>query len=743
MTPPADQISWLDQGWFAGQLAGDAWKTLGVAIALGVVLVVISYGFTLVALSPGRRATLCLLRLVFWLGLFLLLAAPTRIERTFGQPTRVRRPLAVLVDRSDSMTALDNRQQRRLDDAVATWKRFEPTALKTFGSVQAFNFAAGMTPVSAPTDPSLLSGGRTEVYASLQNALAHPPPGGWGGVVALTDGVDTSGVEIAEAQRATAHAALTAGTPLFFVVGHNRSIEPAFFHVREFKAPAQTVPQSVVRLEAIFESYQTEPATVPLQLIVDGKEHPAGSIRLEAGRHLTNWSAEGRAEVPGTIRFELRAGAERARTEVRVKRPATNRILYREGKLDWGYRFLTDLLERDDAFRVTPVLEVFRPGIELPPGAIAGMPAPEDLRHFDFIVLADVVSQQLPPAYQTALTRWVSDGGTLLVFLPDDDATRGFAGSELEKILPVVFQALPQASADSAATAIGLRSIPAKAPSLLSFAWQSTSRVREIFARMPEGSLDDLTPKFSTHAHVARAKPGAEVLARHPSEKGPDGQATLLLATQRYSQGRSVVFATDSLWRWKLRHSAENRGPELFWGNFFAWLNRDREPGFSFDHPPLHAPLEQELTFHVIGAPAKSLTVIASLANQTAALSELPASAGSRAFRWRPPTTGFWQIEARDESGETARAWITVDAASKPGELPAAAPDEAGLRSLAAQTGGAILNEVIPSTWNESPSSAQMLTEQRQLLWHSPWIFILLLGVYALELLLRRKWELL
>ena len=133
----------------------------------------------------------------------------------------------------------------------------------------------------------------------------------------------------------------------------------------------------------------------------------------------------------------------------------------------------------------------------------------------------------------------------------------------------------------------------------------------------------------------------------------------------------------------------------------------------------------------------------AGLGEQKIAVTELPADEGSRLFRWRPPSPGLWQIEARnDETGERARAWLSADQTPKAGELPAAAPDEALLRSLAEQTSGAILDDV-PTSWRRKPPPAQLLSERRQPLWHEPWFFAVLLGVYGLEMLLRRKWQLL
>jgi uncharacterized membrane protein len=755
MTPPTEELSWFGGGLLAGRTPGANEMILAAGLLIGLAIVAISYRFILVAIAPSHRIVLCLLRFALWLTLFFILAAPTRIERTYDRPASTR-SLAVLIDRSGSMTAADNRQQRRLDDALLQWHRLEPAALKTFGPVKAFAFAQGMTPVRAPTDSAALPDGRTDLFASLQDALARAPAGGWGGIVALTDGLDTSGVEAAEALRATARAALTAGTPLFFVIGRNRAIAPPFFHLRELNVPSQTTPHSLIRIEAIFESYQTTSSNLPVEFKVGGKVHPATSLRLEAGRHLATWSAESPAESPGTIEFELRVGTEVARAEVRVEAPSSKRVLYHQGRLDWGYRLLTDILKRNDAFSFTPVFDFPNAGAVLPPGALPRMPlSVQDLQPFGIIVLANVAAQQIQPAQQAALAAWVNDGGILLFLASDDDMTRGFAGSELEKILPVTFVHTGnnfETPTDSPRAAVsvplpqdrrsGSSHAPSKPANLVSFTWEMTTRVREIFAQTPEGGLADETPHFSAFAHVAAAKPGAEVLARHPTENGPDGRGAILLAAQSYGRGKSVILATDTLWRWKLSQSSKARGVELFWGNLLAWLMRDRDPGFYFDHPPFRSPVNRDVSLRVAGAGTKPLQVEASLDNRRIALKELPAENGSRLFLWNPPSVGLWQVSARDDDGHGARTWLTAEQPQKPSELFGGPPNEDLLRSLAAQTSGAVLNDV-PPAWRQEPAPAQLLTERRQPLWHRPWIFGLLLGLYGLELFLRRKWKLL
>jgi hypothetical protein len=269
--------------------------------------------------------------------------------------------------------------------------------------------------------------------------------------------------------------------------------------------------------------------------------------------------------------------------------------------------------------------------------------------------------------------------------------------------------------------------------------------VREIFAEAEKRNVALISPLFSEYAHVAQAKPGADVLARHPTDSTPDGtERNILLAVQRYGRGQSAVLTTDALWRWKLNQPAEDRSAEVFWQTLFAWLTREHQSGLRFDEAPRVAELGQEISLRVLGATAENLRLEATLAGQHAAVSEGSADGKARVFRFQPPNEGLWQVIANDAAGVEVKHWITVRKSANTGELSGAAPDEELLRTLATRTGGAILENGPSPAWQQTPGqTGALLGEQRELLWHRPWLFGAILGLYCTELLLRRKWRML
>jgi hypothetical protein len=777
-------FAWRFGGPLAGLPPALAWTLLGLAFVLGATLVVLSYRRTLAALAPAPRLVLTSLRVLLLLGLLLALAGPSRVERDYSAPSA--RPLAVLVDQSGSMTTPDNRQQRRLDEALRRWRALAPAAEAAHPEIKLFAFADTPAPVplapaalhsARPEPASSLPASETRLFTSIDHLLASAPPGGWGGIVTLTDGLDTVTSDTAAALSATAGSALAVGTPLHFVTGRNRHAGGELLVFRELALPARVPPRSTFRLELTLDTHQPASRDLPVHLRVGDTWRPPVSLRAEAGRRALAFETELAAEAPGLLPLEIRVGdgpgAPTLRAEVRIAPPDTTRILYHQGALDWGYRFLADILARDPAFRLTPVFNITRgpapraaaprgqPSLQTLPATAAG------LDEFDIVILSNTAADQLSPDQQAALTGWVRGGGVLLFLTPDDASAHGYAGSELERMLPVQFMPPGPTAAQDAALAEfrnqmnrhgGANSVyeqqfadqaarNARRVALHAFAWEPRAR-----ALLGE-DLTEATPRFASFARVRGAKPGAEVLARHPAAHPAGGDADerpILLALQRYGRGQSAVLTTDALWRWKLDQSSRERGVEKFWQNLLSWLARERVRGVRFERPPLHADLGREISLRLADAPSDLTLGARRLPDKPGDPAE-PATplllsssdSGARVFPWTPPREGVWEFSARVGEAPPVRHWITVTP-PRLGESSGLPADETLLRALAERSGGGLLTDAPPAAWLAARGSApELLRESIAPLWHGAWFFAVLLALYLAELLLRRRFRLL
>jgi hypothetical protein len=182
-------------------------------------------------------------------------------------------------------------------------------------------------------------------------------------------------------------------------------------------------------------------------------------------------------------------------------------------------------------------------------------------------------------------------------------------------------------------------------------------------------------------------------------------------------------------------------------------LGRERQSAVRFERAPLLAEKDYELTLRVVGPSGPLLVTARPEAAATGTLvgttpiTLTPAgeSGEARLFTWRPAALGTWIIEARLGTEEPTRHFLTVTA--KPADETSGIPtDDTLLRTLAERTGGEVLTDSPPPAWRSAAAAGpgeQLLRETAEPLWQQGWIFTTLLALYALELILRRRFQLL
>src|SRR5262249_44127618 len=67
-------------------------------------------------------------------------------------------------------------------------------------------------------------------------------------------------------------------------------------------------------------------------------------------------------------------------------------------------------------------------------------------------------------------------------------------------------------------------------------------------------------------------RPGAKVLALTTA---PGGGVFPVVAVQRYGHGRSMIFAGEASWRWKMMVASSDRAYDVFWRQAARWLAAD------------------------------------------------------------------------------------------------------------------------------------------------------------------------
>ncbi len=719
------------------------------------------------------------LRSGFFLLLFLCLAGPSRVERTYDADPNAK-PLVIVVDHSQSMTVPDQRGTSRLSSAVHAWKKVEADAIHSFPSLRYFTFSSSLAPVadleSAVNHAD--SGAETHLYDSLEQVVKDAPPGGYGGIVCLTDGLDTTNTT----PENLGALALQNHRPLYFVVGQNQQAPRETLLVREMGVPGQVLRKSQFTATVVVEAHTIHERDVPISLWMEDHSVAQANLHLHAGANLIPWQVPVNSEEPGLLHLACRLGdgAEQESTSTAVRVVAQNQahVLFYQGTLDWGFRFINVALRSDPSFDLT---SLYNPNLSLTQlvtsskeTALTEMPDKVDgFKPFQIVVLANAFADQLSADQQAALVAYVQGGGGLLFIVSDTDMARSFSGTPLESMLPVVFEAPPQPeNPDDKLTQfqemmhdvggsgtgrtqegafIGDNPGQTGQEPLKNFAFPPKlqhSKVADLFGAA--GGAPQSIPKFAMYAKVHGVKSGGEVLAIHPGDKTDDNKSRALLVSQRFGKGEVTVLLTDALWRWRLSLPSTVHDPEVFWQQLFRLLSRQESGTGSlrFGVQPFFASLGQVSLFRLdgaVGSTAPVITAVSPKGQSQVLVAQSDTQAGSYSFKFTPTEPGKWHIQAEDGRGSQMETLLRVFNVDHAAELSGLPPDTDGLRKLAESTGGSLLNDGTPDNWSISKSSniTALVSKHSEPLWNNWAILLIGLGFYTTELVWRRRAKLL
>jgi hypothetical protein len=748
-------FEWQFGGWLRDVPPAVAWSILGVAALGGLALIVFLYRRTLRRVSEGSRVALTAFRVALLLVVCLLLANPSHVRRPGDDNKKNERHLAVIVDRSASMDSVDNRNETRLQNAVKIWKLHVDEAAKAFDQVDHYRFASRLEKVGS-LDEALHPGApgpETQLWAALHEAMQDSPAG----IVCITDGLDTSGKDAGE----VIGEAQTRGIPLYFVPALNRSRPTDLICIRDVKTPSKVLRLSKFNASAIMEISTPHDRDVPVELWSGSKKLASATLSARAGWNVLPWSQEVTAGEPGAMPLEFRLGEgdaqETAASTTQVVDHTSVEVLYYQGALQWGYRFLRAALESDQSFRLTSILNpALGVKISAPGGTtLDDLPdTAEGLKRFQIVILAHVLADQLTANQQQALVDYAKGGGGVLFIAPDSQATQRFAGTPLEAMLPVVFErtdeptlqqkdeiaflarmrAAFEGNAQDSATADGEGSD--QAPQLVPF--QVPPGVTSVL------KSDQPKPLFSNYARVLRAKPAAEILAVHPTERTAEDAPRILMARQQFGAGFTVAMATDLLWRWKMSLPSDSRAPEIFWQQLMLSLVPASEEGLRIVKSSSTAAVNRAASLLVQGAPGDEPPRIEAVSPSGQRQTLVAASSPDG---WQatltPDAQGRWQVIATGTEGDVATMSLPVEAQIRTQENSNAPPDVDGMRRIADATGGALIESDPVFRPESAAPMAGAEVKTAEPIWNQSWLLGVLLGLYAVELIARRVFRLL
>lgn len=729
---------------------------------IGLPVVIVALGFVAWSLArrgfaTGRIAVLTGVRGAMLCALVFLAARPTWVERE-DLPEGTAKSVAVLMDRSESMSLTEDRQPRYQQALGFAREQLLP-AIKAAGwQAQPLLFAESVEPADGPRLVNAAPNGkRTNLARAITHALAgtaHAPLA----VIALTDGAAN---ESGENTRALS-ALVESRTP-FIGVGFGSDTEVQTLSLRQAEAPPTVPPNQVFNISAQLEMVNAqEMPAFDLVLLRDGQFVQKKTVAAGKGSRfwLENFKVTETEQgihqytvqlLPPTV-TGLTCVDTLATASVRITTEKELRVLFVQGALTWDYKFITLALRSDPSIKLTGLTRtsahsVFRQNVESAGELVSGFPASlEEMAPFRVVILSNLKPADLSPSQQEVLARFCGElGGGVLMIGGPATFDSSWQGSRLEQLLPVVFSA-----------SRGVQGLDRE------FRLQLTDEALQspVFQITDAGSNRaawDRLPTFTQYGRVDAAKPGAQVWALHQQDSGPTGRR-ILMAAQRYGSGLSAVICVQNFWRWRLDKDCDPQLFDRFWRQLFRYLSESSRQDVAIHFADQELRPQSEIAMTLEKQPDPKNPVAASQSFRVRVEDELKKSALDQTLELAPSRPVNVSFRAERDGTYTVTVLDTHNAPVATRsiqirdvnvEFQNTARNMETLRQWASVSGGLALKVEDCRGVNELLDQLRSKVEEahrgkvtRRPLGVNGWVLAALLGCLGAESVLRKRWGL-
>jgi len=500
-----------------------------------VLIALLAAGLLLVILGLWRGARGTWLRAIVFAALTLVLANPS-IREEEREP--IKDVVAVVVDESQSQDVGEREQIR--EQALAQLKE----RLSTDDSLEIREIRAGRGAASERREG-------TALFEALDRGLADVPPERLAGAILLTDGQVHDAPESAEG--------LGFEAPVHMLLTGRDNEKDRKLTVEQ--APAFGIVGQPISLSLRVDDFGTqvsEDDLAKLTFRVDGEERGVQSVRVGRSYRL---QVEVRHAGPNVVEVEAEPGPGELTLENNRAVIVVNgirdrlRVLLVSGEPHPGQRTWRNLLKSDPSIDLVhftilrpPEKQDFTPQGEL---SLIEFPVNElfNVKLYDFdLVIFDRYKRRpgrvLPMAYFANITRYVEDGGALLVGVGEPFASRF---SLYQTTLAAVFPARPTGRILTDGFQPEISELGARHP---------------VTAQLPMSGLEDAGPDAA-----GRKAPEWGRWFRLIDSDALSGQTIMtgernrpLLVLDRVGEGRVAQFMSDQAWLWS--RGFEGGGPQ-------------------------------------------------------------------------------------------------------------------------------------------------------------------------------------
>lgn len=737
----------------------------GYALAFGVALVLgwLAYSRVPVRMTTGQRIGLSALRALTLLLLIVILLRPIVMVPPAAAKNSL---LPILVDVSRSMRLHDQDGPSRLERAQTIVHDLESQLGKDY-RIELLTFGETLT---AATDVDRLAA--TARRSDLSGAIAdlaerHPSsPGGSGetgadsrmaGVIVLSDGGDTAAQESQQGVKIRA--------PLM-TVGIGTPDLPRDREIVNLTAGEPLLPGASIDLSVSATSNGFGNDPVELRVAANGRPIEVRRVSPAADGAPVHavFTVSPEPGVPTVYTVQIPEAAGEIATENNTRSvlvpPQTGkrRLLVVEGAPGFEHTFLKRALSDDPGLELDAVVRKGQNDdgrntfyVQAMPSRMAalssGYPSKRsELFAYDGIIFGNIESDFFTREQLELTNDFVAiRGGGLLVLGARSFDRQGLAGTALEQVLPID---LTDRNSNIALASAQVPIVEPNTPALTVDGASHPATRLAVSAEDNRAKWSSLPPLASV-AHVGGTRPGAQVLAVALTAGGTPQP---LIAAQRYGQGRSVIFAGEASWRWRMMKPADDTSYETIWRQLARWMTAGAQsPVTIAAMSPSVAGITDRISVIVRDEdfrPVANAEVAIELTAPNGEKRQMTAALSS-------PQEGRYVVATRfDQSGVykidsiATRAGVRVGTASRPVlvggvdlEMTQPRLNEAVLKRLAAESNGhyvrADQSSQLASLLRESRADAG--TPEMRDLWHNGWSLAAIVGLLAGEWVARRR----
>jgi uncharacterized membrane protein len=739
----------------------------GYALAFGLALVLgwLAYARVPATLTRQARVGFSALRTSTLLLLMLILLRPVvMVPPAAAKNSR----LPILVDVSRSMRLIDpstplgtgasglsrlERAQAIVRDLQSQLGKEYRLEVLTFG--EALTAATDVDRLAATARRSDLSGAIADLSERYRNDRLA-------GVIVLSDGGDTAPQEAGEGR--------AIGAPVMTVGIGNPGV-PRDREIVNLTAGEPLLPGASIDVSVSATS--TGFGAEPVEMRVSANGRPIEVRRIvpsaEGAPVHAVFTVSPDPDVPTVYTVQIPEAAGEVASENNTRsvlvqpQSGRRRLLVIEGAPGFEHTFLKRALSDDPGLEVDAVVRKGQNDdgrdtfyVQADPSRMAALSSGypfkrSELFAYDGVIFGNIEADFFTREQLELTNSFIAErGGGLLVLGARSFDRQGLAGTALEQAVPIDLTSRGGVLALASAPAEVMPGGPtAPFTPLLTNDGATHPATRLAVTTEENRKKWSSLPSLASVAQVGGSRSGAQILAVTMSAGGTPQS---LIATQRYGQGRSVAFAGEASWRWRMLLPATDTSYETIWRQLARWMTAGAQGPVVISPMSPAVPGGTDRISVIVRdeefRPVSNAEVAIEMTAPTGQKRQLPAALsapqdGRFAVATRFDQPGVYKIDAiatRDgvRIGRASRAVLVggVDL-----EMTQPRLNEAVLRRLAAESSGRYVRAdqagQLPSLLHESRADAG--TPEMRDLWHNGWSLLAIVGLLAVEWVARRR----